>query len=116
MLGQGQSYFVDVKGGRLRLEHHTEKLPEVFLVKDKSEEYGQDSARVKERRENGQCTTDLHIPLFYKQNKERMLQRPLTNLALVSQCRVDRAVMSRSTVETSLVMGSNPQKCHLRPT
>lgn len=31
VLGQGQSYFVDVKGGRLRLEHHTEKLPEVFL-------------------------------------------------------------------------------------
>lgn len=28
---QGQSYFVDVEGGRLRLEHHTEKLPEVFL-------------------------------------------------------------------------------------
>lgn len=50
VLRQGQSYFIDVKGGRLRLEHHTEKLPEVFLGKDKSEESGQDSARAKEGR------------------------------------------------------------------
>lgn len=31
VLGQGQPHFVDVKGRCLRLEHHTEKLPEVFL-------------------------------------------------------------------------------------
>lgn len=64
VLRQGQSHFVDVKGGRLRLEHHTEKLPEVFLGKDESEEYGQDNARVKEGRENAQSITDLHIRLF----------------------------------------------------
>lgn len=31
VLGQGQPHFVDVKGRCLGLEHHTEKLPEVFL-------------------------------------------------------------------------------------
>lgn len=44
MFRQGQPHFVDVKGRCRRLEHHTEKLPEVFLGQDKSEEHGQDSA------------------------------------------------------------------------
>lgn len=69
MLGQGQPHFVDVKGRCLGLEHHTEKLPEVFLRRDKNEEYGQDSAIAKEGRKTMQCITDLHIYSFHKQHE-----------------------------------------------
>lgn len=69
VLGQGQPHFVDVKGRCFGLEHHTEKLPEVFLRREKNEEYGQDSAIVKEGRETVQCTTDLHKHLFHKQHQ-----------------------------------------------
>jgi hypothetical protein len=66
VLGQGQSHFVDVKGRCLGLEHHTEKLPEVFLRRDKNEDYGQDSATVKEGRETLLCTPGMYKHLLHQ--------------------------------------------------
>lgn len=40
VFGKGQPHLADVQGGRRRLEHHAEKVPEVFLRKRQEPKHG----------------------------------------------------------------------------